>query len=360
MSNNWTPLSLIQWTAGFFEKKGIPNPRLDAELLLAHVLKCKRIDLYMQFEKIVSEQDRATYKSLIERRATREPLQYIMGETEFWGLTIKVTPDVLIPRSETELLVEHVLNCVKERRGSFDDSPRSPDSQQPLKNNQDQGVSGEEYILSPIQDEYLALPVRVELTAGNDLAALEQDQLPVSAKDPLLSLTILEIGTGSGCISIALAKNLPQAHIIATDISPKALEVARKNIRHHALDTRIQLVESNLAPWEDFQKKNLQFDLIVSNPPYIPAAEIPTIQPEVSQHEPHLALSGGESGLDIIEKIHEHVIPFLKPQAFLMMEIGEGQAKVLKEKYENHPTLPYLESIKDYQGIERIVCFKKS
>lgn len=335
MSNNWTPLSLIQWTAGFFEKKGIPNPRLDAELLLAHVLKCKRIDLYMQFEKIVSEQDRATYKSLIERRATREPLQYIMGETEFWGLTIKVTPDVLIPRSETELLVEHVLNCVKERRGSFDDSPRSPDSQQPLENNQDE-------------------------SAGNDLAALEQDQLPVPAKDPLLSLTILEIGTGSGCISIALAKNLPQAHIIATDISPKALEIARKNIQHHALDTRIQLIESNLAPWEDFQKKNLQFDLIVSNPPYIPAAEIPTLQPEVSQHEPHLALSGGESGLDIIEKIHEHTIPFLKPQAFLMMEIGEGQAKGLKEKYENHSTLPYIESFKDYQGIERIVCFKKS
>ncbi len=307
----WTSLSLIQWTTGFFEKKGIPNPRLDAELLLAHVLKCKRIDLYMQFEKIISEKDRTAYRTLVERRATREPLQYILGETEFWGLTIKVTPDVLIPRPETELLVEEIVKRLKAQGSPLVDDP----------------------------------------TAANET--------PAAANREPRALDILEIGAGTGCISIALAKNLPQSSIIATDISPKALEVARQNIRHHALDARIKLTESNLAPWEDFQKTHRQFDLMVSNPPYIPADEITALQPEVSQHEPHLALSGGESGLDIIEKIHEHAIPFLKPQACLMMEIGEGQAQTLKEKYENHPMLPCSESVKDYQGIERIVIFQK-
>ncbi|QQR79429.1 MAG: peptide chain release factor N(5)-glutamine methyltransferase [Deltaproteobacteria bacterium] len=204
--SDWTPLSLIQWTAGFFEKKGIPNPRLDAELLLSHVLKCKRIDLYMQFEKIISEQDRAHYKTLIERRATREPLQYIIGETEFWGLKIQVTPDVLIPRPETELLVEKIVERLKA-----------------------QG--------SPL--------------AGDRTVA---DETQATASGERRALNILEIGTGSGCISIALAKNIPEAKIIATDISPKALNVARQNIQNHALDTQITLLESDLAPWDDFEK----------------------------------------------------------------------------------------------------------
>src|SRR5579885_2721949 len=109
MSEPWTSLKLIQWTSGHFEKKGIPNPRLDAELLLSHVLKCKRVELYTGFEKEVPEKLLSAYRTLVERRAKREPLQYILGETEFWGLTFKVTPDVLIPRPETELLVEEAL-----------------------------------------------------------------------------------------------------------------------------------------------------------------------------------------------------------------------------------------------------------
>ena len=181
----WTPLKLIQWTAEFFEKKGIPNPRLDAELLLAHVLRCKRIDLYTGHEKRIAEKDLAKYKDLIRRRAAREPLQYIIGETEFWGLKIKVTPDVLIPRPETELLVEEAIPVMGERAG----------------------VRGQ----------------------------------------------ILDIGTGSGCIAIALAKNLPGTKIVATDISKEALSLARENAELNGVVDRIEFVLADIAPWRVFE-----------------------------------------------------------------------------------------------------------
>lgn len=276
MSEPWTSLKLIQWTAGHFEKKGIPNPRLDAELLLAHVLKCQRVDLYTGFEKTVSEKHLAEFKALIERRARREPLQYIIGETEFWGLKIKVTPDVLIPRPETELLVE----------------------------------------------EALKVPAAVD---------------------------ILEIGTGSGCIAVALAKHLPQAKIVATDMSKEALSVAKENAEAHGVADRIEFVASDIAPWLFFETQGREFDLIVSNPPYIDSLELDRLQPEVSQHEPRRALDGGKTGLEIIEKILREAPDFLKKgQGRLLMEVGEGQAVRLKKDFP-------CEIRKDYSGIERLI-----
>jgi release factor glutamine methyltransferase len=239
MNEPWTSLKLIQWTAGHFEKKGIPNPRLDAELLLAHVLKCKRVDLYTGFEKTVSDRHLAEFKALIERRAKREPLQYIIGETEFWGLKIRVTPDVLIPRPETELLVEE---------------------------------------------------------------ALKQ----TGAKD------ILEIGTGSGCIAIALAKHLPEARVTATDISKDALSVAKENAEIHGVADRIEFVASDIAPWLFFETQERKFDLIVTNPPYLDPLELDLLQTEVSRFEPRTALDGGKAGLELIGKILDEAPDFLR------------------------------------------------
>jgi len=279
MNEPWTSLKLIQWTSGHFEKKGIPNPRLDAELLLAHVLKCKRVDLYTGFEKTVGDNHLAEFKVLIERRAKREPLQYIIGETEFWGLKFKVTPDVLIPRPETELLVE----------------------------------------------ESLKFP---------------------EAKN------ILDIGTGSGCIAISLAKHLPEARITATDISKESLEVAKENAEANSVADRIEFIASDIAPWLFFETQEKKFDLIVSNPPYIDPLEIDLLQTEVSQHEPRRALDGGKGGLEIIDKILQEAPDFLKDGGALLLEVGEEQAAILKTK---HP----LEVRKDYNGIERIVLLRK-
>ncbi|HSA59255.1 MAG TPA: peptide chain release factor N(5)-glutamine methyltransferase [bacterium] len=276
MAEPWTSLKLIQWTAGHFEKKGIPNPRLDAELLLAYVLKCQRVDLYTGFEKTVSEKHLAEFKALIERRATREPLQYITGETEFWGLKIKVTPEVLIPRPETELLVEEALK----------NAPPAGD--------------------------------------------------------------VLDIGTGSGCIAIALAKNLPGAKIVATDISKEALSVAKENAQAHGVADRIEFVTSDIAPWLFFETRERKFDLIVSNPPYIDSSELDFLQPEVSRHEPRSALDGGQGGLETIKKILQEAPDFLKIKGRLLMEVGEGQAERLKKDFP-------CEIRRDYSGVERLI-----
>lgn len=289
MTEPWTSLKLIQWTSGHFEKKGIPNPRLDAELLLAHVLKCKRVELYTGFEKIVSEKHLAEFKALIERRVKREPLQYIIGETEFWGLKIKVTPDVLIPRPETELLIEESLKAV-----------------------------GTNLVFAP-------------------------DRAMTS-----IAPTILDIGTGSGCIAIALAKNLPEAKITATDLSKEALAVAKENAETNGVADRIEFVAADIAPWLFFETQEKKFDLIVSNPPYINSLELDLLQPEVSQFEPRSALSGGLSGFDIIEKILQEAPDFLRNEGRLLMEVGEGQAQILQKKYPS-------EIRKDYNGVERII-----
>ena len=281
---NWTITALLDTTQKFLAQKKCDSPRLDAEILLAHVLKMKRIELYLNFDRPLATPELDTYRTLVKRRADHEPIAYMMGEKEFYSRPFKVTPDVLIPRPETELLVEEVIK-----------------------------INGK---------------------------------------------NILEIGTGSGCIAIAQAKNIPGSKIIATDISPKALAMAKANIESHNLQNQITTLLSDIAPWETFRSENTTFDVIVSNPPYIPEGEITTLQPEVC-HEPHTALSGGPTGLEIIEKIHEQSISFLKAEGILIMEIGEGQAEVLKERFAQHPSLPFLSSVKDYQGVERINLFQK-
>lgn len=299
----WTSLKLIQWTADYFQKKEVPNPRLDAEILLAHALKCTRVDLYTQHEKKVGEKDLAKFKALVERRAKREPLQYIIGETEFYGLKIQVTPDVLIPRPETELLVEEALKT----------SPPTP-------------------LLS------------------KERGAAERRSGEVS---------ILDIGTGSACIAIALAKNLPEAAIVATEYSKEALETARENIGHHGLKDRIRLILSDIAPWKQFEAEGRQFDLIVSNPPYIPTDEFPTLQPEVRDFEPRKALDGGPEGLSIIRKILREAPDFIKSNGLLLMEIGENQAEILRREWTTYPSFKPLPFQKDYSGIERILRGQK-
>lgn len=257
MSEDWNSLKLIRETAGYFEKAGIPSPRLDAELLLAHVLGYKRIDLYTRHEKIIKEKDRARFKELIRRRVRREPLQYILGETEFYGLKFKVTPVVLIPRPETELLVEEGLKSA------------------PTK--------------------------------------------------------ILDIGTGSGCIAVTLAKHLSEASIVATDISKQALEVARENAQRHEVEGRIELIPADIAPWKRFAAEGRTFDLILSNPPYIPTGEFSKLQPEVRDFEPQRALDGGADGLDFYRSILQDAVKFLKPNASLLFEIGEDQGEKVRQ-----------------------------
>jgi len=337
---NWTILKLLEWTSEYFAKHGIESPRVDAELLLGHVLKKKRLDLYLDFEKIVSEKNLAEFKALIQRRIKREPLQYIVGDVNFYGVSIKVTPDVLIPRPETELLVEKTLSKI-------------PTSQRP-----------------PSE----------ALVAGTNAP-----------------INILDLCTGSACIIAALANKLENAHFVGTDISEKALDVARQNIKNWG--DRIELLHGDLfeplsppplpsplkgegrekttgsATSFPFNKKITThiaipsplrgegegggvFDVITANPPYVPEGELATLQPEVRDFEPKQALVAGKEGLEIIEKIIDNAHSFLKPGGHLIMEIGDGQADKVQNLACENGHYEDIDIIRDYGGIERIIMLK--
>ena len=252
----WTLLRLVQWTAGYFQDHGIENARSEAEVLLAHSMGLRRIDLYLNHDQPLDPEELKRFKTLIKRRLAREPLAYITGIREFWSLELAVDPSVLIPRPETECLVEAVLPVL--------DDPQGP-------------------------------PKRV-----------------------------LDMGTGSGAITIALAHEHPEHRYVALDRSTAALNVAVRNARSHRVDHCIQWIcgdwDTALAP------DKAVFDLIVSNPPYIRSGDMASLQPEIHGHEPALALDGSADGLSCLRRIVESVHPHLKAGGLLALEMGWDQA----------------------------------
>ncbi|MCD4652053.1 MAG: peptide chain release factor N(5)-glutamine methyltransferase [Candidatus Cloacimonetes bacterium] len=272
---NWSILEVLNWTTSFFAEKGVPSPRVDAEWLIAHVLELKRIELYTNFQKPLSPAERERIRNLVVRRANREPLQYCLGNTQFMDFELEVCKTVLIPRPETEQLIELIQNW---------------------------GVK------------------------------------PTS---------ILDIGTGSGAIAIALAKCFPQAEVTAVDISTEALKVARRNAGKYNVD--IQFIQSDL-----FSKSEGKFDLIVSNPPYISTEEYATLEPEITNFEPKEALLSGNKGLEHIRGIVIGAKKHLSNSGLLFLEIGHKQAESVvtlakEQRYSN------IEIRKDMNGIERFV-----
>jgi release factor glutamine methyltransferase len=257
-----TVLEIIQRSSEFLAKKGVDSPRLQTELLLAHLLKLPRMQLYLNFERVLAENEVDLFRDLVRRRGQREPLQHIIGSTCFCGLEIAVSRDVLVPRPETELLAERGWLFLKEVAKS-----------------------------------------------GAQPAALD-------------------FGTGSGCIAIALAAHCTAADLYAIDSSPAALEVARRNASENRVAERIRFIlAESLASPADFPP----LDLVISNPPYIPAAEIDTLQPEVRDFDPRQALEGGPDGLDFYRLIASQAGARLKTGGKLMLEFGDGQAPMLQK-----------------------------
>jgi release factor glutamine methyltransferase len=278
-----TVMEVIQRSSEFLGRKGVESPRLQVELLLAHVLRMPRLQLYLNFERPLLEPELDTVRALVKRRGQREPLQHLLGTTSFCGLEIKVNGAVLIPRPETEQLAERAWTFLL---GSALPSPR-----------------------------------------------------------------VLDFGTGSGCLAIALAVRCPQASLHAVEISEAALEVARANAAAHQVADRIQFHAGNA-----FQAlpAGLRFDLIVANPPYIPTAEIDRLQPEVKAHDPRLALDGGEDGLEFFRLLAAGAHPFLAESGKMMWEFGDGQAHSLRELLENQKWI--VEAVEaDYSGRPRLL-----
>ncbi|MDO8549384.1 MAG: peptide chain release factor N(5)-glutamine methyltransferase [Ignavibacteria bacterium] len=276
-----TILNAINLSTEFLEKKEIDTPRVNAELLLAHTLNCRRLDLYLSYDRPLSEEEVKIYREFIRRRSKSEPLQYIMGKVEFYGLEFKVNPSVLIPRQETEILVETIINSV-----SKDDKVK-----------------------------------------------------------------ILEIGAGSGNISVSLAKYLPYAEITATDTSLPALETAKANAVLHNVSERIKFIKHNINSDE---LPNEEFDIIVSNPPYISKEEFPNLKDELKVYEPKDALTDYSDGLNYYRIITDKAKKMLKDMGKIFFEVGQGQAEDVKRILSGN-NFSEINITKDYLKIDRVV-----
>lgn len=279
-----TVLEVIQRSTEFLKNKGVDSPRLQTELLLAHLLGLPRMQLYLNFERKLSATELGSFRELVKRRGQREPLQHIVGSTSFCGLEISVNRHVLIPRQETELLAEKGWTFLK--------AVRTRDT-----------------------------------VAGLDLC------------------------TGSGCLGIALAVHCPEARVVATDISVDALELAKQNAVRHNVLNRVDFLQSDVFT---ALKSPERFDLIISNPPYIPTDEIQTLQIEVREHDPRQALDGGPDGLLFYRRISAEAKPFLKPGGKIMLEFGDGQAEAIGKIFESEKWI--VEAIvEDYNQRPRIL-----
>ncbi len=270
---------------------GITNARLDAEVLLAHIIRKDRVWLITHRDDALDDKHQREFDEALRRRTKRDPLQYIIGSQEFWGLEFKVTPDVLIPRPETELIIETALGIVQDR----DRQAR-----------------------------------------------------------------IIDLCTGSGCIAVSLAKELTSAHVIATDLSERALAVARENARNHGVADRIRYLEGDLfGPLEELDLRG-RVDIVVSNPPYVRAGDLAALQPEVKDHEPLMALIAGPEGTEMAKKIIRTAPEYLKKNGALIMEMGLGQAEALTRIAEATGAYDKPGILKDLAGIERVIVLRKA
>lgn len=266
---DWNIKKILDWATEYFLKKDVDAARLSAELLLGRALGLSRVQLYVQFDRPLNESELAAFKELVQRRASREPLAYILGEREFFSLCFEVSPAVLIPRPETEELVEHAINHL--RRLNIE-SPR-----------------------------------------------------------------LLDVATGSGCIPIALLKNLPGARAVAFDLSEDALTVARKNAAALAVSDRCEFLQQDFRlPWTT--QVAGPFDLITANPPYVASAEWETLVPEVRDREPKTALVPGESGFEAYAAILPQLNRRLTENGMAWIEIGMNQGQALLEMVANFCT----------------------
>lgn len=282
-----TVLESINLSTEYLKKKGIESPRINAELLLADILDCKRLDLYLKFDRPLNDREKDLYREYIARRGKFEPLQYILGYVEFYGEKITVTPDVLIPRQETEILIETAISKLKDMK----------------------------------------------------------------------QIRILDIGTGSGIIPILLAKHLDIFEICGIDISEKAIQTASRNVITHNLSDKINLQNLNIfdLKQDTFDEK---FDIVISNPPYVSQSEFDTLQKEIIEFEPGLAVTDFGDGYKFYKFIIENSDLLLKNNGKLMFELGKGQDEKVKEfmidnQFEN------ITLVKDYIDINRVICGDK-
>jgi release factor glutamine methyltransferase len=286
----WTVARLLNWTREHFEARGVDPPRLSAELLLAEALRCMKIELYTRFESAPTPDQIARFRELVKRAAAHEPIAYLLGRREFFSLTFQVTPDVLIPRPETETLVERAMAHAKQLR-----------------------------------DE---------------------------------AIGILDLGTGSGCIAVCLAKFEPRARVVATDVSEAALAVAKDNVARHVCADRVRLLAADGLALPPDAVPPGGFHLIVSNPPYIAEAAVDSLPMNIRDYEPRVALAAGD-GLAFYRRIAADGAALLRDAGRCYVEIGLGQAEAVAELFRQAGRFKHVGTYPDLAGLDRVLAFER-
>jgi release factor glutamine methyltransferase len=284
----WTILKLLHWTTDYFTRNKVTEPRASAEVLLAHLLSRDRLFLYLNYDRPMEAEELAAFRTLVKRRLRGEPNQYITGMQEFWSLPFRVSPHVLIPRPETEVLLETVLEFLAS---------------------------------SPHENR------------------------------------VLDLGTGSGAIAVALARELAVTSIVATDSSMPALKVAQENAMLNQVDGKIDFLCADL--FSAFSPGAVKFTVVATNPPYVSKAEISKLSPEIRDYEPRYALDGGPDGLAAIRPIIEEAPSVLSQQGVLVMEIGADQAESVSTLAKDNQHYETYKIIKDYSGLDRVLLAVK-
>ncbi len=319
------------------EAAGMETARLDAEVLLAFCLKCDRLEFLKNPESPITKSHLVKFKKLINRRLKWEPVAYITGRKEFWSFTLEVNKDVLIPRPDTEVLVEEVLKVAKHHESLINELP-------PSERKGGNGHAGPDPASRLGSGRMFTLRMR----GRNDEKYNETCKIKPSV------IRILDIGTGSGAIALALAKELPEAEVTATDISPAALKIAKKNARNLHLEKQIEFLKGDLfAPVKGL------FDIIVSNPPYISAAEYEGLPEGVKDYEPRIALLAGQTGVEFYEKLIYQSKNHLKEEGWLIMEIGAPQAEKIRDIMQESGFFENIDVRRDYAGHDRVIKGRK-
>jgi release factor glutamine methyltransferase len=280
----WTILKLLHWTTDYFRKYEVAEPRASAEVLLAHSLSKDRLSLYLNYDRPMQAEELATFRTYVKRRIVGEPNQYITGIQEFWSLPFRVNPDVLIPRPETEVLLETVLEFLG-----------SPDTE----------------------------------------------------------VSVVDLGTGSGAIAVALAREFDLIKIIATDSSMAALKVALENALLNQVDCKIHFVCADM--FSAFSHVPQKFAVVATNPPYVSQAEFSTLSREIRDYEPRHALDGGPDGLVAIKHIIMEAPTVLSHRGALVMEIGANQTESVSALVRDSQLYESFKIIKDYSGLDRVL-----
>jgi release factor glutamine methyltransferase len=306
-----TVLELLKKTSEYFQQKGIESPRLNIDLLVAKILGCGRMDLYMQFDRELYEDELDKLRELVRRRVNREPLQHLLGDVEFMGLTFLCDARALVPRPETELLVDTLLRKFSPLKG-----PRKK-------------------------------PKTKVIPLGETSAP--EEEATAAEKVAFAPTRLLDLCTGSGVIALSLAHHWPGAEVTATDLSPEALALAGENAVKLGLKPR--LLQGDL--YAALPDGDPRYDGIVSNPPYIPSGELPGLQREV-QFDPALALDGGGDGLDLIRRIVAEAPQHLVPGGWLALEVHHDQGPAVADLLRG-AGFDAVEVVEDYSGIGRFV-----